>query len=284
MNRKLILAFHVAVVSAFVFSGCGGNKSGTEGQTADTTAVPVDTTPANELASYHFTYTIANLPPPMEVLDEFSKSKLEPNVSILNPVDNADKYQTSLKQAFNYGIYGVDLGYLVVNNRTLDVIKYYGASKKLAEQLNMAETFNRFVSRFESNSNNKDTLTRVIDEAYAATDGYLRSNERLETASQVLSGSWLECQYITVNLLKTAERNADNEILFQRVWEQRLYLDNISKLLSEFKDNAELNKIKTDFEGLLAIYKEPSDDKKIDKAFLTKLASSLEKVRANIIK
>ena len=63
-----------------------------------------------------------------------------------------------------------------------------------------------------------------------------------------------------------------------------MYLDNISKLLSEFKDNAELNKIKTDFEGLLAIYKEPSDDKKIDKAFLTKLASSLEKVRANIIK
>ena len=269
------------VIAGLLLTGSCSNKSGEENK--EQTAETKDTMPVSEVATFQFTYTIANLPPPMQVLDEFSKSKLEVNTALLNSADNADKYMTSLKQAMNYGIYGVDLGYLVVNNRTLDAIKYYNTAKKLASQLGMEETFNQFVNRFETNSNNRDSLTRVIDDAYAATDAYLRSNKRLETASQVLAGSWLECQYLTVKSLLTASRNADNEILYKRVWEQRLYLDNITKLLSEFADNDEVKKIKSDYEALLAIYKEPSDEKQIDKAFLTRLASGLEKARQNIV-
>ncbi|HNF32152.1 MAG TPA: hypothetical protein PLU51_07035 [Bacteroidia bacterium] len=269
------------VIAGLLLTGSCSNKSGEENK--EQTAETKDTMPVSEVATFQFTYTIANLPPPMQVLDEFSKSKLEVNTSLLNPAESADKYMTSLKQAMNYGIYGVDLGYLVVNNRTLDAIKYYNTAKKLAAQLGMEETFNQFVNRFETNSNNRDSLTRVIDDAYAATDAYLRSNKRLETASQVLAGSWLECQYLTVKSLLTASRNADNEILYKRVWEQRLYLDNITKLLSEFADNDEVKKIKSDYEALLAIYKEPSDEKQIDKAFLTRLASGLEKARQNIV-
>lgn len=269
------------VIAGLLLTGSCSNKSGEESK--EQTAETKDTMPVSEVATFQFTYTIANLPPPMQVLDEFSKSKLEVNTALLNSADNADKYMTSLKQAMNYGIYGVDLGYLVVNNRTLDAIKYYNTAKKLASQLGMEETFNQFVNRFETNSNNRDSLTRVIDDAYAATDAYLRSNKRLETASQVLAGSWLECQYLTVKSLLTASRNADNEILYKRVWEQRLYLDNITKLLSEFADNDEVKKIKSDYEALLAIYKEPSDEKQIDNAFLTRLASGLEKARQNIV-
>ena len=269
------------VIAGLLLTGSCSNKSGEENK--EQTAETKDTMPVSEVATFQFTYTIANLPPPMQVLDEFSKSKLEVNTSLLNPAESADKYMTSLKQAMNYGIYGVDLGYLVVNNRTLDAIKYYNTAKKLAAQLGMEETFNQFVNRFESNSNNRDSLTRVIDDAYSATDAYLRSNKRLETASQVLAGSWLECQYLTVKSLLKATRNADNEILYKRVWEQRLYLDNITKLLSEFADNDEVKKIKSDYEALLTIYKEPSDEKQIDNAFLTRLASGLEKARQNIV-
>lgn len=279
MHKRYI--YLSTVIAGLLLTGSCSNKSGEENK--EQTAETKDTMPVSEVATFQFTYTIANLPPPMQVLDEFSKSKLEVNTSLLNPAESADKYMTSLKQAMNYGIYGVDLGYLVVNNRTLDAIKYYNTAKKLAAQLGMEETFNQFVNRFETNSNNRDSLTRVIDDAYAATDAYLRSNKRLETASQVLAGSWLECQYLTVKSLLTATRNADNEILYKRVWEQRLYLDNITKLLSEFADNDEVKKIKSDYEALLTIYKEPSDEKQIDNAFLTRLASGLEKARQNIV-
>lgn len=278
--RKTILYLSLITL---LFS-CSSNTSQT-GETGNQTNAEVqDTTPVNELASFKFSYTIANLPSPLQVLDEFSKAGLPINISLLNPVENVNNYHNSLKHAFNYGIYGMDLGYLVVNNRTLEALQYYNASKKLAEALNMSETFNRFVNRFESNSGNKDSLTHVIDEAYTATDSYLRSNERLVTASQVLAGSWLECQYLTVNLLLNTERTKENDILFQHIWEQRLYLDNITKLLDEFKDDAELVKIKNDYQDLLSIYKEPSNASQIDRNYLMRLAKGLEKTRNNIIK
>ncbi len=284
MNFKSTV-FKSTLALSIVFFSCNNSSTNENASQADSVAMQ-DTTPAGELATYHFTYTIGNIAAlsPMQVLDEFSKSNLPVDASLCNPSDNAGNYRTTLKQAFNYGIYGVDLGYLVVSNRTLDVITYYGVTKKLAEELNMSETFNRFVDRFEANKDNKDTLTRVVDEAFAASDAFLRSNERLETASQVLAGSWLECQYLTVGLLQNAERNASTEILFQRVWEQRLYLENIAKLLSEFKDNAELTQIKTGYEGLLAIYKEPADANAVNKEYLQKLFKALGDVRAGIIK
>jgi hypothetical protein len=277
----------VALATVFSLSialiSCSGEKKGSELADDGTTAV-TDTTPIDEVATFRFSYTIANLPSPITIFDELTKSKLPVETSYLNPSGNVKKYNTSMQMAFNYGIYGVDLAYLVINERNTEIYTYYTASKTLAEGLNLGETFKKFVDRFESNSENRDSLTRVIDEAYAATDSYLRSNERLETASQILAGSWLECQFITVNLLKSIPRTPDNEILFQRVWEQRVYLDNISKVLGEFTGTPEMASIKADFDTLLATYQEPADSKAIDSAFLNKLAAQLTKTRANITK
>jgi hypothetical protein len=279
----------ITPVIAFLFSAslfltsCGGSRN-PEGSDGETSSVPQDTTPIDEVATFRFSYTIANLPSPITIFDEVTRSSLPVDVSLLNPAGNVENYTTTMKQAFNYGIYGVDLAYLVINERNTDIYSYYTASKSLAEDLNLGETFKKFVDRFESNSENRDSLTRVIDEAYAATDAYLRSNERLETASEILAGSWLECQYITVNLLKNVQRDPSNDILFQRVWEQRVYLDNIAKVLGEFTKNSEMAAIKADFDSLLEIYKEPVDAQAIDAAFLKKLSVKLGEVRGNIIK
>lgn len=275
------------MLSAFAISvtlfSCSGNKD--ENQESGNTATAIqDTTPIDEVATFHFSYTIANLPSPIVIFDEFTKSGLPVDASLLNPSSNVKKYTTTMKQAFNYGIYGVDLAYLVINERNTDIYNYYNASKDLAGALNLGETFKKFVDRFEANSENRDSLTKVIDEAYGATDAYLRSNERLETASQILAGSWLECQYITVELLKNVPRTPANDILFQRVWEQRVYLDNISKVLGEFTGNPDMVSIKADFDDLLATYKEPADAAAIDGAFLNKISGKLIKVRANITK
>ncbi len=283
MSKIKLLAL---VIPASFFLSCSSNKSGetTAGNDAlDTTAV-ADTTPINEMANYKFSYTIANLPSPLEVLEEFNSSGFAVNPELLNSPENVDNYHTSLKQAFNYGIYGVDLAYAVVNNRAPDIIKYYACSKKLAEQLNLGESFNKFVNRFEVNANNKDSLKRVVDQAYASTDAYLRSNERLKTASQILAGSWIEGQHLTVNLLKEEERSEKNEKLYERVWEQRLYLENISGIFNEFKDDAELSKIKKDMDALLELYKEPKEAKDINKDLLVRLSNNLARIRNSIIK
>ena len=286
--KKHPILYPVSIGLTLLLFACGENKHSGEGQSdaGDHTTAPVatDTTPISETGVFMFNYTIANLPAPVGVLDEYAQAGLPVDVSLLNPYKNVSKYQSGVSKAFNFGIYGIDLAYLVVNKRAPDLLNYYNSSRKLAQELNMAETFDQFTQRFESNSGNKDSLMRIIDDAYANTDAYLRSNERLATASQVLAGSWLEAQYITVNLLKSTERTAANDTLFRHVWNQRFHLDNISKIFAELKGSDELTKIKSDLDDLLVLYKELKDPKDITKEFISRLAGKLTTVRANIIK
>jgi hypothetical protein len=67
-------------------------------------------------AEFKFTCTLANLPSPLQIPDEFAKSGLPVNVSLLNFTENARKYQTSLKFAFNDGIDDINLCYCLPNN------------------------------------------------------------------------------------------------------------------------------------------------------------------------
>lgn len=262
-----------------MLTSCGGNKETNQQSTVITT----DTTPINEAAQYNFLFTIGNLPSPFQVLDEVAKAELPVNTELLNPTANADKYQSSLKLAFNYGIYGVDLGYLVINSRLPEMVDYYASTRKVAEKLNLAETFDKFGSRFESNSGNKDSLTKIIDEAYGATDNYLKSNERLQVATQILTGSWLEGQYLTVHLLKEKERSEQNEALYERIYEQGLHLDNIIKTMDQFKQDKELMGLKKEFDQLLEMYKELKSSKDVTPEYLNKLADKIAAVRNQII-
>ena len=96
----------------------------------------------------------------------------------------------------------------------------------------------------------------------------------------MLAGSWLECQHIVVNLLLGAERTAGNEALYRRVWEQRLYLDNITQLMQEFHGDPELDRIREGYERLLDLYRRPEKAEDVTKEHLQELAQSLASVRA----
>ncbi len=278
---RILNLLSISLITAGVLLvSCGGNNNN---ENKETYVTPVDTTPVNETAQYNFLFTIGNLPSPFQVLEEIQKAELPVNTELLNPTANAEKYHSSLKLSFNYGIYGVDLGYLVINSRLPEMVDYYSSTRKVAEKLNLAETFDKFGSRFESNHDNKDSLTKIIDEAYAATDNYLKSNERLVSATEILTGSWLEGQYLTVNLLKDQERSEKNEPLYERIYEQGLHLDNIVKTIEQFKDDKELQSLKKDFNDLLAMYKELHDPKDVTKEYLEKLSGKIAKVRNQII-
>ena len=215
--KKLNILYLSMAVTVVLLTSCGNSSNNTN--TTATVAL-ADTTPINEAAQYNFLFTIGNLPSPFTVLNEVAKAELPVSTDLLNSTANAEKYNTTMKLCFNYGIYGVDLGYLVINSRLPEMVDYYSCTRKVAEKLNLSETFDKFGSRFESNHDNKDSLTIIIDEAYGATDNYLKTNERLQAATEILTGSWLEGQYLTVNLLKERDRSEQNEAIYQRVYEQ----------------------------------------------------------------
>ena len=204
MLKKICLVSTLAILAA-----CGGSKeTAPTSENTNTQVVDSVSQPENELADFKFHMAIANIPSPFEIIDMLPKSGIPFNGELTNPTDNKSKYQTSTKQALNYGAYVVDLIYLSTNEQYSNVKQYYVTSREFAQKLDAGDSFERIAgSRVEQNIDNKDSINHVMDAVYAETDNYLRSNARLLAATEILCGSWIESQYITLNLLKGADRN-----------------------------------------------------------------------------
>ena len=281
LKKFLFLSAIVALAS------CGGSKE--NAPAAESTEATTDSSvgpysqPENELADFKFHMAIANIPSPFEVIDMLPKSGLSFDKGLMNSPDNQSKYQTSTKRGLNYGAYVVDLIYLSSNEQYSDVKKFFVTSRDLAQKLDAGESFNRIAgSRVEQNIDNKDSINHVMDAVYAETDNYLRSNARLLSATQILTGSWIESQYITINLLKNVEKNKTNEALFQKVYEQNIHAESLVKLLTEFEKEKDFKGLIGEVKELAKMYKEIKSSE-IDKSTLEKISSKLNTIRNKMV-
>ena len=69
--------FGITLLISLLLFSCGGEEQSTNQAGEDTateTLVPEEETPINEIAEFRFSFTIANLPAPMTVLNEISNS------------------------------------------------------------------------------------------------------------------------------------------------------------------------------------------------------------------
>ena len=281
LKKFLFLSAVVALAS------CGGSKENAPvaeiTETKTDTVISSTTQPENELADFKFHMAIANIPSPFEVIDMLPKSGLMFNKALVNSTENQSRYQTSTQRGLNYGVYVVDLIYLSSNEQYSDVKKFFVTSHDMAQKLDAGESFEKIAgSRVEKNIDNRDSVKRVMDAVYAETDNYLRSNARLLSATQILTGSWIESQYITLNLLKDVEKNQKNEALFQKVYEQNIHAENLVKLLNEFEKEKDFKGLINEMKELAKMYKEIKSAE-IDKALLVKISDKLTAIRNKMV-
>ena len=220
-----------------------------------------DTLPYNKMADFKFSFTLANLPSPLDVINTVYNTEVPFDNTLLNPSDNSKKYVSAIKQSLNYGIYGVDMGYIAYYGNKQDLYDYYSTTKKMAEGLGLVKTFEMFTDRFNVNADNKDSVMAIVDQAYTETDKYLRTNDRLLAASFILAGSFMESLYISSSLMKNQERSPKFINTYDKIYEQKLVLNNLVELFQEFKSKesaaleADLQKVKEVYDNL----KNPTD-------------------------
>lgn len=281
---KRSLAFSLIAITAI---SCSNNNKPeqTTDEFADTTTV-VDTAKqkAREKLEFKFFYTIANLPSPMEMINAIYENNVPFNRDLLNSSSRATDYTTAYKKAVNYGIYGIDMAYTAFYGQNQDLLDYYSTTKKMAEKLGVQETFDKFTSSFRENADNRDSLVKIIDRAYTETDSYLRSNRRLEVASHVLAGSIVEVQYLSIELLKNMEYGPSNADLFERVYNQKLYLDNLISLFSDLKNYPSSAKLLEQLKGVKVVFDTVKEPKQLTKENLAKMSAAMSAVRADMIK
>jgi len=195
---------------------------------------------------------IRDIPNPVEVTSDVSKSGAGYRKEILNSPPDANNYTTNLKKALNLGVYLADLSYACAYGQSQDAGAYLQASKKLADNLGIIGAFDKaIIQQFEANLGNTDTLMSVINIAYKQVDKFLRSNERVSAAALVLTGGWVEGLYITTQIIGGKGKNAENNILYKRVGMQKLSLTNLLELLNQYKEDEDIVTVIGDLEELM---------------------------------
>jgi hypothetical protein len=288
--RKLFFLTAAFAISLLTLNSCSNNKPETQeaDEFSDTAALsnPKDsaTREKQEMLDFKFFYTLANLPSPIEMINAIYNNNVPFNRDLLNNPDNASSYSSGFKKAVNYGIYGIDMAYAAFYGQNQDILNYYSSTKRMAEKLSVQETFDKFTTDFRANADIKDSLVKIIDRAYAETDNYLRSNHRVEVASHVLAGSIIEAQFLSIELMKNAERTSANKEIFEKIYNQKLYIDNLISLFKDLQKYPNSAAFLTQLEGIKAAFNEIKSPDELNSESLKTLSGVVAAVRNDLIK
>jgi hypothetical protein len=194
-----------------------------------------------------------SLPSPLETAMILKRSGATYNEELLNPIENASKYNTTKSMALNLGIYSTDLSYASLFDQTQATIKYMTVSKKMAEGLGILNAIdNSVIERLEENINNRDVILETISETFLNTNSILEEDDRVAVGSIILVGGWIEGIYIATSLVEDINK-VDNEMV-DRIIDQKLSLQTVLKLLEQSNSNADVRELYSDMLELEKAY------------------------------
>lgn len=246
--------FAIASLSLVMLSSCGNKETQVEEKTAETVAeTPKDTTPitVDDAAKFKFDFALANIPSPAVSIEELSKWGIDYDQSLMNDTKKSKNYASEFQKAVNLGIYNIDMCYAIVNERGEDVLKYMKTSLITSDALGLKGAVDQMIGkRAEQNLSSKDSLLKILDEILIKSDSYLRTNERLYTASTVFSGGWLESLYLTCKLTDKANDEKIKARGRKHLWEQRFHLGNLVTVMDDHKDKKEAQDMNSEFRAI----------------------------------
>lgn len=245
---------------------------------------------------------VFNIPSPSEIPYLIQQTGADFNQSLINPISRSTQYLSKGDvSALNLGVYATDIGYLVSYDKTQESIDYVNMCKTLAENLGVIESFDmQILKRFESNINNKDSLTAILDESIKKTERYLTNNQRSRLAALVITGSFIEGLFISTSLVNTYPKNilpADKRNLIltpliQVILNQKKAVSDLIKMLQAADDQQSFGSLLTDLRELEKAYSELNIEEQIrnnradlmlsDKN-LTRISEVVTKIRSGIV-
>jgi hypothetical protein len=243
MNKKYGFASGLLVVVLmvlFLFNGC---KSCSTKEPVDDLNVDISNDSSALLEDINKAKQIFQaLPSPLESAMLIKSTGAKFNPSLLNPLENADKYATSKSMALNLGVFTCDLSFTSLYEQTQLIIDYMNAAKKMAEGLGILKAIEQSdIDRLEQNINNTDVIMEIVSTTFMNSNSDLVDNGQPAIAAMVLVGGWFEGLYISTQLVDMKEFNGNK--LVGRIIDQKLSIDILLNLLEENKGNPAIDEL-----------------------------------------
>jgi hypothetical protein len=264
--RKVLGLLLAPMIIGAVSCSDGGSTKDASGDSKMEKKPEATATVANKIEDKE---EIIILPSPVEIATMVSKSGINYTEGITNPTERVEHYNSNYFKALNLGVYGADLGLILVFEQTQDAINYFTTVKTLAEELNVLSAFpQELLTRVEKNLNNRDSLITIATNSFAEVDKYLKENDRSSVSALMLAGGWIEAVNIAVQFAESAKAGDD---IRTRVGEQKVSLETVIKMVSKYKNDgdgyallySQLEDLKTAFDKVEITYTD--GEKKVDK-------------------
>ncbi len=184
---------------------------------------------------------IYNIPSPTETVSILKRAGAKYVFDFPNDPLKIDNYQTTAQKGLNMGVYGADLTYATVFNKTTETSFYLTCVTKMGKKLNVESIFNESVNeRIQDNVDNRDSMQVIINETFWELDAYLKEQERENVSALIIVGGWIESLYIATQFVKL---NPENTEMKQRIAEQKYSLKNLMGLVNSSKNKAGMEEI-----------------------------------------
>lgn len=217
-----LLPVFAAVGFLAVTTACN-NNNGNGGDTLDSPK-EINNNPPVKVGGQTFM-----MPSPFQIAGLVKNSGVGYDKGLLNPQENASKYNDKMKWGLNLGVYGADLGYITMYDQNNDALPYFNTLRKVGDNLKITASFDeKLMTRFRENmGKNKDSVMSIVGEAFRRSDDFLKAGDRDEDAALILTGGWIESMWFAVDVQK---KKPNNEIS-TRIAEQKNTVNNLIKML-----------------------------------------------------
>ncbi|HRP52060.1 MAG TPA: hypothetical protein PLI97_00950 [Fluviicola sp.] len=225
--KRLIYAFSIITIGTVLVQSCGQEEE----KKPEISKEAID---PNSSLNAKFDDKIFSIPSPMQMALLLEESKSKFNEVLLHDLEKVSSYSSEYQRALNLGIYGTDLGYVSIYKQNSIALKYLSTIEKLTTKLGLDGAFDKtFMSRFEKNATNKDSMMVIVSDAFKKSDNFLKSNNRKTVSALILVGGWVESLYLACNINK----QQPNQKILERIAEQSQTLSTIIELLTDYNKN-----------------------------------------------
>jgi hypothetical protein len=197
-----------------------------------------DSVPAGEaekLSEEAIADIVQNIASPVEIAAILQALNVPFSAEYLATTQGADRLTTNFQKAIMLGIYGADLGYLNMYEKTGNSVDVLSTIKRLADGLRVGQYFDfEILKRLSINKTDLDSLLFMSVNSYNQIDQYLRENERGSISALMITGVWVEGQYLATQVVADHQ----DKILRDRIGEQKIILGDLLMLLRPYRESS----------------------------------------------
>lgn len=258
----------------------------------------------NHIRSQKIKNLTHSIPCPVEITHIIKSSGGDYIKDDMNPASHARQYNSSYKQSLNLGVYSADLTLASMYHQHQDALTYLASVNHLATAMEIDHLFDMdVIGNLLKNNNNLDSLLVLSTSNFEKINLYLHSQNRSHQTTLILTGGWIEGLY----LLSQIQKQISSDELSEKIGEQKIVLEQLLKLLSEYKTTEKYGVLYEDLKALHEMYQDvhinttPGETKQIasggmmlissnaiqnidiSKETLHHITDQLDRIRKNII-